>query len=251
MKLIASGGRELRGEDEVALVLAILGVDDDDHLAGADVLERLLDRAELGGRSRGLHGPVHELLDVLREHVHLQVHGRPGVERSRASSARASRGSATPRTPSSSTAGDRQRHAVDGDRALLDDVAQQLAGRAMRTTRAKPSSASRRDAADAVDVALDDVAAEPVAGAQRQLEVHLRPRRRAAPSDDAAQRLGHHVGARTVSAPAPRAVRQTPLTATESPSESSPASGVATDPARRRRQSLDRRRRSRWSRRAR
>ena len=35
--------RELRGKGQIALVLAILRVADDDHLAGADVLDRLLD----------------------------------------------------------------------------------------------------------------------------------------------------------------------------------------------------------------
>ena len=46
MKLIASGRGELGGEREVALVLAVLGVADHHHLARADVLDGLLDRAE-------------------------------------------------------------------------------------------------------------------------------------------------------------------------------------------------------------
>ena len=46
------GRGELGREGEVALVLAVLGVADDDHLAVADVLEGLLDRAEGGVRSR-------------------------------------------------------------------------------------------------------------------------------------------------------------------------------------------------------
>ena len=44
------GRRELGGDDEVALVLAVGVVDDDDELAVADVLDRLLDRGE---RRRG------------------------------------------------------------------------------------------------------------------------------------------------------------------------------------------------------
>src|SRR5581483_10231895 len=40
-------GREFRRDDEIALVLAVRVVDDDDHPAGADVLDRLLDRREL------------------------------------------------------------------------------------------------------------------------------------------------------------------------------------------------------------
>src|SRR5204862_7562054 len=40
------GRRKLHGERHVAFVLAILGIADDDHLAFADVLDRLFDRAE-------------------------------------------------------------------------------------------------------------------------------------------------------------------------------------------------------------
>ena len=58
-----------------------------------------------------------------------------------------------------------------------------MPGRAIRTTRARPSSRTDSTLAGAVDVALDDVAAEPVAGAQRQLEVDRVARRRAAPSE--------------------------------------------------------------------
>ncbi len=48
--------RELGGDDEVALVLAIGIVDDDDHPAGADVLDRFLDRRELAHvRSRSTY----------------------------------------------------------------------------------------------------------------------------------------------------------------------------------------------------
>src|SRR5439155_6972871 len=38
--------RELRGDGQVALVLAVGGVDDDDHAAGTDLLYSLLDRRE-------------------------------------------------------------------------------------------------------------------------------------------------------------------------------------------------------------
>ena len=40
------GRRELRGDHEVALVLAVGIVDDDDEAALADLLDRLLDRGE-------------------------------------------------------------------------------------------------------------------------------------------------------------------------------------------------------------
>ena len=75
------GRRELGRDRQVALVLAVGRVDDDDELALADVLDRLFDRGE---RSRGLghrlghlaaksyRGPD-ELLDVLGEHVDFQI----------------------------------------------------------------------------------------------------------------------------------------------------------------------------------
>ena len=70
--------------------------------------------------------------------------------------------------------GDGERDAVDGDRALLDAVAQDLRGRPRPSTTPSPSD-STADAADAVDVALDEVAAERLARAQRGLEVDLVP----------------------------------------------------------------------------
>ena len=55
MKLTASGVDELRGDREVALVLAILVVDDDDEAARADLLDRLVDGGEDGARGLGAH----------------------------------------------------------------------------------------------------------------------------------------------------------------------------------------------------
>ena len=114
---------ELGRHHEVALVLAVLRVADDDHLAVADVLDGLLDRAEGGIRHRALSfstyfaststsrftlrpGPaspsvVSSSVSGIRRHLEgLVVHGRNG-----------------------------KRHAVHGDRALVDDVAEQLGGR--------------------------------------------------------------------------------------------------------------------------
>ena len=68
-------------------------------------------------------------------------------------------------------AGDGQADAGHGDRALLDRVAQHL-GRAPRSARLTASpSGSPTPLADAVHVALHPVAAQPVADAQRRLEV--------------------------------------------------------------------------------
>ena len=62
MKLIASGVTFSRRHRQIALVLAILVVDDDDHLAGADGVDRLLD-----GGERAL-AAGHANLRVLRRH---------------------------------------------------------------------------------------------------------------------------------------------------------------------------------------
>ncbi len=80
------GRGELGGDREVALVLAVLVVADDDHPPGADVLDRLLD----GGERRAHRG--HQLLDVLGDHVDLQVDRGARRGAHRASCARASRG---------------------------------------------------------------------------------------------------------------------------------------------------------------
>ena len=66
---------------------------------------------------------------------------------------------------------DREAHAVDRDRALVGEESRQRAG---RRDAQLPAFADRRevgDRADAVDVAADDVAAEPVVGAQGLFEV--------------------------------------------------------------------------------
>ena len=71
---------------------------------------------------------------------------------------------------------DGQRNSVDGDRALLDDVTEDLGARPIRIRRANPSSVASEDRAEAVDVTLHDMAAEPIGGPQRELEIHVRSR---------------------------------------------------------------------------
>ena len=78
--------RELGRDRQVALVLAVLVVDHDDEPAGADLLDRLFDGRE-GALGRGLGGHRHalmvsgaQLLDVLREHVDLDVDEAAGLE---------------------------------------------------------------------------------------------------------------------------------------------------------------------------
>ena len=74
------GSRELGRDREVALVLAVFVVDDDHEAAGADLLDRLLDAGERGlvtARRPSPTPPPHatrqQFLDVLREHVRLEV----------------------------------------------------------------------------------------------------------------------------------------------------------------------------------
>ena len=75
--------------------------------------------------------------------------------------------------------GDRQARPLDRDRALLDDVAEELGRSVEPDAAAVAFGLDAADGADAVDVALDVVAAERLAGAQRRLEVDARSRRRA------------------------------------------------------------------------
>ena len=89
--------------------------------------------------------------------------------------------------------GDGEARAVDGDRALLDHVAEEL-GRRVEPD-ARPVDVVGLDAAhrpDRVDVALDVVAAERLAGTQRGLDVDARPGRKT-PERGARERLGHDV----------------------------------------------------------
>ncbi len=106
----------LGSHDEVALVLAILVVDDDDHLPGGDVLERLVDGCEpdLLACRRAHRVRTDQLLDVLGHDVHLQVHCTAGLG--------GSQGRALERLGDERDverafvdASDRQRDAVDGD----------------------------------------------------------------------------------------------------------------------------------------
>ena len=69
--------------------------------------------------------------------------------------------------PSSSDVDDGEADAVDGDRALLDDVAEQVA----RASRTRRSGAGSTISPTRVDVALHEVAAEAVGEADRALEV--------------------------------------------------------------------------------
>src|SRR4051795_10939981 len=104
----------------------------------------------------------HQLLHVLRHHVHLQVDLTAHI--------RLSQGRARERLGDQRDverlvvdAGDRQAHPVDGDRALLDRVAKHLRARLDRDHPREAFLADGRDHTDPVDVALDHVATETIA----------------------------------------------------------------------------------------
>src|SRR5947208_2945876 len=138
-----------------------------------------------------------EFIHVLGQHVNLQVDRgsrRDGPQRR----ALQRLGDQRDREPVLADVRHGERDAVDGDRALLHHVAQQ---RRVGVDGHHPRESLLADLADdpeAVDVALHDVAAEPVGGAQRQLEVDRRPRLHL-PQRRAAQRLVHDVRAEQLS----------------------------------------------------
>src|SRR3954452_8910670 len=111
-----------------------------------------------------------QLLHVLGEHINLQVHrpaGRGRPER-RALERLRDKGHGERVVVEGR---DGQRYAASRDRALLDDVAQQLGGRVEGHDAGEPVVAGRADGRHAVDVPLHEVPAEAVVGAQRQLQV--------------------------------------------------------------------------------
>jgi hypothetical protein len=70
---------------------------------------------------------------------------------------------------------DGEAHALDCDRPLLDDVTQELGSRVEAKAPSVTLGAGTSNGRDAVDVALDVVAAERFARTERRLEVDPRP----------------------------------------------------------------------------
>src|SRR4051812_15274418 len=142
-----------------------------------------------------------ELLHVLGEDIDLEIDGSP-LRRAAQRRALERLRDQRDREPVVADLGHGQRHAVDGDRPLLHDVAQQAGLGVDADDPREALLAHLAHDAETVDVALDDVTAEAVGGAQRQLQVDRRagldvPERRAA------QRLVHHVGAEQLAAAHP------------------------------------------------
>src|SRR3954454_13089900 len=128
-----------------------------------------------GLMSNGALRATDEFLHVLGEHVDLQVDrgARRGFAEGRALQRL---GYQRDREPVLADVRDGERHAVDRDRALLHHVAQQPGLGVDDDDPGEPLLPGLADDPEAVDVALHDVAAEPVGGAQRELEVDRRAR---------------------------------------------------------------------------
>src|SRR6185312_13239546 len=86
--------------------------------------------------------------------------------------------------PALAELGDGEADAGQRDRALVDHVAGELGREGDAEAAGEAVLAGREDRGDAVDVALDDVAAEPLAGPHRQLEVDARAGTEAAQGGD-------------------------------------------------------------------
>ena len=200
------GRGELGRHDEVALVLAVLVVDHDDDLAAPDGGDGLLDLGErhasalpswrsrrstylaITSTSRFTRSPGRRAERGDLGRVRDDGHGEPVV-------GHVDHGEAD---------------AVDGDRALLDDVA------GVGGVRIGRSGRGLDDLADAVDVALHEVAAEAVRQADGRSRLTGRPGRRSPrvvrASVSSTTSADHAVGG-----PRSTTVRQQPLTAIESP----------------------------------
>ena len=184
-------------------------------------------------RSWSFREALQQALDVAGEDVALDVHA---VARARRPEGGALEGLGDQRDlerrrRSSARDGEADARRSRSSRARRRSGASSRAARRARR-RAKPSSLTSATSAGAVDVALDDVAAEAVAGAQRELEVDAGRPARAAPRV-VSSRVWFITSASKPPVVAAGAVRQAPLTATESPSASSAASSARSAAARR------------------
>ena len=129
--------------------------------------------------------------------------------------------------------GDGQADTIDGDRALLDHVTEALRWCGNLHERPFSFGRPRSDLTRGVDMALDDMAVEPAVGPQGPLQVDSIALARPEPRLDR-RRVSATTSARDrCRRPTSTAVRQTPLTARESPT-SRPIARSPTSSTRRR-----------------
>src|SRR6516164_5837744 len=135
----------------------------------------------------------HEPLYVSRDLVDLEIHARTDselTERRRALGVRDD-------VHAEARALDRvdgEAHAIDGDRALRRQVACEVCGRCDRQPLRARFTLDGGDAADAVDVPGDQMAAERIAGTQCRLEIHCGAGREITERGER-ERLARYVGA--------------------------------------------------------
>src|SRR5690349_1999071 len=134
---------------------------------------------------------LHEPFRVARDQVDLEVHGIPFGE---VPQGRAVEGLRDQRDlePVVSEPRHREADAVDGDRAVLDDVAAELGGQGHLESAREPVLVRCDHVAGAVDVTLDEVPAQWLAGLQRGLQVDRSTRLEVAEGGQR-QRLVHDV----------------------------------------------------------
>ena len=112
---------------------------------------------------------------------------------------------------------DRQRHAIDRDRALGGDDSDAAARGPRSSIRCDPpSGVDRDDAAQTIDMARDDMAAQLVAELRRPLQIDRVPRGPAA-QRRLVQRLARHLDREPAVEPFSTTVRQQPAWLIEAP----------------------------------
>src|SRR5690606_37549519 len=207
------GGDAFGGDDDIAFVLAVLVIHEDDHLAGADVFDQffggierhrgvssILQVAVFGkkafGQARGLGfgGLVAEqqTLQVTRQQIDFEVDLTSGLVIDHDGLGQGVRHDGQFELGAIDRV-DGQAGAVDGDRALVRDVLGQLTRRAHLELYGAGVIGARDDLADAIDMAADQVPTEAAGGRQGLFQIH-RAARFEVDEGGACQRLAADVG---------------------------------------------------------
>ena len=189
MKLIAVGRDFLRGDRQVAFVLAVLVVHDDDHPAGANLGDGVVNRREGAAFARAFGDPdfrvlvvipmsdfrrtqqFHRACHVLAHHVAFQVHLRAHLQRAQARVRPGERND----HDIEMVVVERRHSQADPSTATEpfehENGASDAAKTPLSASGRRPLRATSRTRPKPVHVALDEMAAEPAVGPHRPLEV--------------------------------------------------------------------------------